>query len=127
MFTPPGRWGQNHIAILLGVAPAQWSRILNGQVYPARLVLIQKIETVFGWPASEQVKLIPPYWEWPMQDGHGLEASEPVDLRYAIKLSRVVNEWMDANPRTVTTKDLGLHPSLVATHGIYRRGADQRS
>lgn len=112
MYTPAGQWGQKHIAILLGVTSASWSKVLNGQVYPARLQTLQKIETVFGWPVSEQVQLIPPYWEWPEQANTGKPSGEPVDLRYAIKLSRVVREWSEANPRTENARDLGLHPSL---------------
>ena len=125
MYTPPGRWGQHHIATLLGVQPNAWSQILNGLIYPSKLQLLQKIEVVFGWPVSEQVQLIPLYWEWPEQANSGKPAAEPVDLRYAIKLARVVHEWTDANPRTVSTKELGLHPSLRASHG--RRPAPSES
>lgn len=107
-----GRWAQHHIATLLGVEPTTWSKILNGQVYPARLQLMQKIQVVFGWDVSEQVQLIPMYWDWPDQARGGVGPGEPVDLRYAIKLARVVAEWSDANPRTVKTQELKLHPDL---------------
>lgn len=110
--TPKGRWAQHHIATILGLQPTSWSKLLNGQIYPARLQTMQKIEFVFGWPVSEQVQLIPPYWEWPDQPASGKPGGEPVDLRYAIKLARVVQEWSDANPRDVSTKDLTLHPSI---------------
>lgn len=112
MKTPKGRWAQHHIATLLGIEPTMWSKLLNGQMYPARLQLLQKIEFVFGWPVSEQVQLIPPYWEWPETAAAGKPQGEPTDLRYAMKLARVVAEWADANPRTVSTKELGLHPNI---------------
>lgn len=121
MYTPPGHWGQHHIATLLGVQATAWSKILNGLIYPSKLQLLQKIEFVFGWPVSEQVQLIPPYWDWPEQAGGGKSPGEPVDLRYAIKLGRVVHEWTDANPRTVSTKELGLHPALQPVNGVDRR------
>lgn len=110
--TPKGRWAQHHIATILGLQPTSWSKLLNGQIYPARLQTMQKIEFVFGWPVSEQVQLIPPYWEWPDQPASGKPGGDPVDLRYAIKLARVVQEWSDANPRDVSTKDLTLHEKL---------------
>lgn len=112
MKTPKGQWGQHHIATLLGFTPTAWSKILNGQLYPAKLQQLQRIEIVFGWPASEQVQLIPPYWEWPVQASGDQRAGDATDLRYAIKLGRVVAEWAEANPRTVGTKELTLHPSL---------------
>lgn len=118
MKTPMGQWAQNHIASILGLQETSWSKVLNGQLYPARLQTMQKIEFVFGWPVSEQVQLIPPYWEWPTQASAGVPAGEPTDLRYAIKLSRVVAEWADANPRTVAPKDLTLHPALQPISGI---------
>jgi hypothetical protein len=105
----------------LGVQATAWSKILNGLIYPSKLQLLQKIEFVFGWPVSEQVQLIPPYWDWPEQASGGRGSGEPVDLRYAIKLSRVVHEWTDANPRTVSTKELGLHPALQPVNGVDRR------
>lgn len=115
--TPKGRWGQNHIATLLGLTSTSWSKVLSGQIYPARLQTMQKIEVVFGWPVSEQVQLIPLYWEWPEQASTGKPSGEPVDMRYAIKLSRVVAEWADANPRTLPVDKIGLHPSLKPIHG----------
>jgi len=116
-YTPPGRWGQKHIATILGLTETSWSKVLNGQIYPARLQTMQKIEVVFGWPVSEQVQLIPVYWEWPEQAAGGRPSGEPTDLRYAIKLARVVAEWCDANPRTMAAKDLKLHPSLKPLNG----------
>ena len=116
-YTKPGTWGQKHIATILGLQETSWSKLLNGQIYPARLQTMQKIEVVFGWPVSEQVQLIPYYWEWPGQPRAGVPGGDPVDLRYAIKLGRVVAEWADANPRTVPTKDLKLHPSLTPING----------
>lgn len=111
-YTPKGRWAQGHVATILGLQETSWSKLLNGLIYPARLQTMQKIEVVFGWPVSEQVQLIPPYWEWPDQASTGRPNGEPVDMRYAIKLGRIVAEWCDANPRTVAGKDLTLHPSL---------------
>lgn len=116
--TPQGRWGQKHIATILGIQETSWSKLLNGLIYPARLQTMQKIEVVFGWPVSEQVQLIPMYWEWPEQAAGGKPPGDPTDLRYAIKLARVIAEWADANPRTLSTKDLTLHPGLKPINGV---------
>ena len=110
--TPKGRWAQHHIATILGLQPTSWSKLLSGLIYPARLQTMQKIEFVFGWPVVEQVQLIPPYWEWPDQPQAGKPGGEPLDLRYAIKLARVVQEWSEANPREISTKELTLHPNI---------------
>lgn len=117
MKTPKGRWAQKHIATLLGFQDGAWSKMLSGQLYPARLQMMQRIEIVLGWPVSEQVQLIPMYWEWPVQASSGIAAGEPTDLRYSIKLARVVAEWTEANPRTMAPKDITLHPSLKPING----------
>ena len=110
--TPKGQWAQHHIATILGIEATSWSKVLNGLIYPARLQTMQKIEYVFGWPVSEQVQLIPPYWEWPEQAQADRPQGDPTDLRYAMMLHKVVAEWTAANPRTESGKDLRLHPAL---------------
>lgn len=125
--TPAGRWGQHHIATILGLQPGSWSKLLNGQIFPARLQTMQKIEVVFGWPVSEQVQLIPPYWEWPEQASGGNPAGEPTDLRYAMMLHKVVAEWSEANPRTTPTRELGLHPKLQPVNGVDRGTVAKRT
>lgn len=120
--TPPGRWGQHQMAALLGTTGPIWGRYLSAQSYPT-LQMMQKIETVLGWPVQEQVQLIPKYWEWPTQARGSVPYGDPVDFRYAIKLSRVVAEWTDANPRTETSKDIRQHPDIKGPRGrgYYRR------
>lgn len=124
--TAPGRWGQNQMATLLGFTPATWSHILSGMLYPARLQHLQRIAIVLGWPVEDQVKLIPPYWEWPDQaqsEANGRRYyGEPTDLRYAMKLSKVVSEWAEANPRTVPSKEIQMHPSIKPLNKTPRQG-----
>lgn len=109
--TPPGRWGQHQLAALLGTSGPAWGRYLSGQSYPT-LQMMQKIQIVMGWPVREQVDLIPYYWEWPIQGRGGLPRGEPTDLRYAMKLRQIVNEWTDANPRTVLSTEIRQHPAI---------------
>lgn len=102
------------MASLFGLTGPVFGRYLNGLSYPT-LQSMQKFEAVMGWPVSEQVQLIPPYWEWPNQDHK--EATEPTDLRYGMKLRQVAKEWSEANPRTVRSNEVRQHPAIPSRAG----------
>lgn len=107
------------LASLFGLSGQALGRYLNAQSYPT-LQTIQKFEIVLGWPAAEQVQLIPPYWEWPLQGGQvGTKRGEPRDLRYSMKLRQVVREWAEANPRPKDQlgNEVRQHPSIPARAG----------
>lgn len=103
MKTRPGEWGQHQLAALLGITEQRLGRCLSGDLYPS-LHIMQKFEVVFEWPVVEQVQLVPYLWQEP-------------DLRYAMVLKSHINEWAQANPRTVGSQDVRMHPALVARHG----------
>lgn len=111
--TAPGAWGQTHLAQLFGTSNVMIGRYLNGLSYPT-VGMMQKFDIVFGWPVAEQIVLIPPYWTWPAQPQSTKYKSQedPTDLRYAMKLQQVLNEWAVANPRTKHLREIRLHPSL---------------
>ena len=117
--TPMPYWAQTHYAVLFGISNVMIGRLLNGLSYPSTQ-MIQKFEIVLGWPAAEQFPLIPPYWTWPNQgragEGGWLAQEDPTDMRYALKLKQVLDEWGDANPRTETLATLRLHPALESKH-----------
>jgi hypothetical protein len=119
--TPAGKWSTNMLSILFGISMPQLSRYLHGQSYPT-LQTLQKFEAVLGWPVSEQVQFIPPYWEWPVQNGGtgGGGRGEPTDYRYSMKLRQVIREWADANPRTVLSDEVRLHPNIPSRAGSPR-------
>lgn len=85
--TPPREWNYNMLAVLLGTTGQTFGRYMNGLAYPS-VEIMKKFEVLFGWPASQQIDLIPPF-------------GEEMDLRYATVMRSVVNEWAVANPRTV--------------------------
>lgn len=115
--TPPGKWSNSMLATLFGLTGPVYGRYLNGLSYPT-LQTMQKFEAVMGWPVSEQVQLIPPFWEWPPQDTR--THIEATDLRYGMKLRQVAREWGDANPRTVLSSDVRLHPAITPRAGRHR-------
>lgn len=105
------------LAALFGLSGPTFARYLNGQSYPT-LQSMQKFEVVMGWPVSEQVQLIPPYWEWPVQNVHNTgNRGEPTDYRYATKLDQIVREWSAANPRTVLASEVRQHPNIPSRAG----------
>lgn len=106
------------LAALFGLSGPALGRYLNALSYPT-LQSMQKFEAVLGWPVSEQVQLIPPYWEWPTQDRTRNRAKDiqPRDLRYSMVLRKVVREWAAANPRTELGSDIRQHPSIPARAG----------
>lgn len=53
---------------------------MNGVSYPS-LQMLQKIDVVFGWDISQQVKIIP------------FQGRDP---RYGMVLRTVVNEWLES-------------------------------
>lgn len=105
------------MAALFGLKGPAYGRYLNGLSYPT-LQTMQKFEAVLGWPVAEQVQLIPPFWEWPVQE-HKAE-TQPTDLRYGMKLRQIVREWGEANPRTVLGGDVRLHPAISPRSGVHR-------
>jgi transcriptional regulator with XRE-family HTH domain len=108
------------LASLFGLSAPTLARYLNGQSYPT-LQSIQKFEIVMGWPAAEQVLLIPPFWEWPIQnDGKGSPRGEATDFRYGMKLRQVIQEWAEANPRTVLGSEIRQHPAIPSRAGSKR-------
>lgn len=111
----PGEWAHTHLAQLFGISNVTLGRYLNGLSYPT-VQSMQKFEIVLGWPAREQMDLIPPYWTWPDQpvSTSYKPQGNPTDLRYALKLRQVLNEWGQANPRTLGVREVRLHPSLDA-------------
>lgn len=119
--TPGKKWSLYMMAALFGLAASNFGRYVNGLSYPT-LQTMQKFEAVMGWPVSEQVQLIPPYWEWPLQDnGSGQKPGQPVDFRYGIMLSQVLREWGAANPRTVLSSEIRQHPAIPGRAGTKKR------
>ena len=112
-----GQWGQTHLANLFGTSNVMIGRYLNGLSYPT-VQMMQKFEIVLGWPAREQIDLIPPHWTWPDQPQSVKYRSQedPTDLRYAMKLQQIFNEWAEANPRTQLLQHIRLHPLLKTKH-----------
>lgn len=122
--TPAGKWSINMLSALFGLSGAGVGRYLNSLAYPT-LQSMQKFEAVLGWPVSEQVQLIPPYWEWPVQNNSkgGPRRGEPTDLRYGMKLRQVIQEWTEANPRTEVGSRIRQHPAIPPRAGT--PGQDQ--
>jgi hypothetical protein len=105
----PGEWSNNSLAALLGTDNVQFGKMLNGLEYPS-LSMMQKFEVVFEWPVVEQVRLIPYLWE-------------DVDLRYSMVLHEHVKDWAIANPRTVPSHMVRMHPRLASRHNKRRAQA----
>lgn len=119
----PGVWGATHFANLFGTSNVAIGRYLAGSSYPT-VQMMQKFEIVLGWPAAEQFALIPPYWTWPDQPRNEYKPQgPPTDLRYAMKLRQVLNEWGAANPRTLPLSQIRMHPALEAK-GRAAKGAE---
>jgi hypothetical protein len=116
--TPPGQWSQQMLAALFGLSAPAYGRYINALSYPT-LQTMQKFEVVLGWPVAEQVQLIPPYWEWPVQDftRNKTRDTQPRDLRYSMVLRKVVREWAAANPRTELGNEIRQHASIPARAG----------
>jgi transcriptional regulator with XRE-family HTH domain len=87
----PG-WSQHQLAVILGIERSVISRLSNGLLYP-NVAHMKKFEAVLGWPAREQIDLLP------------MVLSDP-DLRWSTVFNEVLREWMDANPRTAASDDL---------------------
>lgn len=106
------------LAALFGLTGPAMGRYLNALSYPT-LQCMQKFETVLGWPVSEQVQLIPMYWEWPDQNRSKGKSKDihPRDLRYSMVLRKVIREWTAANPRVGLANDIRQHPSIPARAG----------
>lgn len=85
----PG-WTNNQLAMILATRAHTVARWRTGERYPDVRALL-RIELLLGWPAAEQIVLIPPVGN---------------DLRYAMVLNEVLKEWMIANPRAVPATEL---------------------
>jgi transcriptional regulator with XRE-family HTH domain len=85
-------WSNHQLGMILGIDPSMISRLRNGLHYP-NVAQMKKFEAVFGWPASEQIDLLP------------LMLSDP-DMRWSLVFNDILREWIDANPRTTPTDDL---------------------
>lgn len=83
-------WTEYQLAIILGVTGPAFTRWRAGLRYPG-VRMLKKIELVFGWPAREQIELIP-------LNGY--------DLSWSMKFNQVLNEWKAANPRTQSVDEL---------------------
>lgn len=99
-----GQWSVSQISVVLGCTGRSMWRYLNGERYP-EVRLMKRFEALFGWPAREQVDLIP-------VDGY--------DMRYSMVLRQVMDDWRYNNPRTVPSGELRcLYDS---PRGNYSRG-----
>lgn len=83
-------WSNVSLGVILSIRPQTMGRWRNGLQYPD-VDGLKKIEAIFGWPAREQIDLIP--------------LGEP-DMRWSLVFNRILSEWMDANPRTAASDDL---------------------
>jgi hypothetical protein len=84
--TPMPDWNLNHLAAILGTTGVSLGRYLMGERYP-NVEMMKRFEVLFGWKASEQIDLIPYPFDYE-------------DMRYAMVMRQVINEWKLANPRT---------------------------
>ena len=73
--TKPLKWTNPQLGRLLGVKQQSIGLWMDGYQYPT-LKNLKKIEAVFGWPAGEQIDLIP---------------LEGKDQRYGMRLRRVLD------------------------------------
>lgn len=76
-------WSNYQLSMILGVSRPSVSRWRNALLYPD-IRTIKKIEKVFGWPAADQIDLIP-------MAGY--------DERWSLVFNKVINEWAEATPR----------------------------
>jgi transcriptional regulator with XRE-family HTH domain len=83
-------WSNYQLARILSVRAPTVGRWRNGLLYPS-VSSMKKIEAIFGWPAAEQIDLIP------------LTGN---DIRWSMVFNEVLKEWMIANPRTVAVDEL---------------------
>jgi transcriptional regulator with XRE-family HTH domain len=84
-------WSDYQLATILGVSRPSMSRWRSGLLYPD-IRGLKKIEKVFGWPAAEQIDLIP---------------LMGYDERWSLVFNRIIVEWREANPREVDVDSLG--------------------
>lgn len=88
-------WTEYQLSRIIGVTSPTFVRWRSGQRYP-EIRMLKKIEKIFGWPAREQIDLIP---------------ATGYDLSWSMKFNQILNEWKAANPRTVTVDELkALYP-----------------
>jgi hypothetical protein len=102
-----GEWTITMIAILLGTNSRSLRHYLTAERYP-EVRIMKRIELLFGWPASEQVALVP-------LDGY--------DMRYSMVLKQVMDDWKHNNPRTQLRQELRC--IVESPRGTYDRAAAQ--
>lgn len=106
--TPGGAWTVSQLSVLLGTTARAMYRYLSGERYP-EVRMMKRFEALFGWPAVEQVQLVP---------------VAGYDLRYSMVLRQVMDDWTYNNPRTQTSRELRcLYDS---ERGNYSRGQEER-
>ena len=82
--TPDGEWTVSQLSVILGTTARAMYRYLSGERYP-EVRMMKRFEALFGWPAMEQVQLVP---------------VAGYDLRYSMVLRQVMDDWTHNNPRT---------------------------
>jgi len=102
-----GEWTASMIATLLGTNKRSFMHYLTAERYP-EVRIMKRIELLFGWPASEQVALVP---------------LAGYDMRYAMVLKQVMEDWKYNNPRTTLRQDLKC--IVESPRGVYERAASQ--
>ena len=83
-------WSDYQLSRVLGCARPTVTRWRNAVLYPD-IRTIKKIEKVFGWPAAQQIDLIP-------MTGY--------DMRWSLVFNEILKEWTDATPRDTPVDDL---------------------
>lgn len=102
-------WTVSMIAIILGTTARAMYRYLSGERYP-EVRMMKRFEELFGWPATEQVALVP--WA-----GY--------DLRYSMVLRMVMEDWKHNNPRTEVRGRLKCR--FDSPRGNYSQGQLERA
>ena len=87
-------WSDYQLARILGVSRPSMSRWRGGILYPD-IRGLKKIEEVFGWPAREQIDLIP---------------IMGYDERWSLVFNHIISEWSEANPREISVNDIDTEP-----------------
>lgn len=92
-------WSDYQLSRIVGVSRPTVTRWRNATLYPD-IRTIKKIEVVFGWPAAQQIDLIP-------MTGY--------DMRWSMVFNEVLKEWTDATPREADVDSL---ENLARTRGL---------
>jgi hypothetical protein len=106
--TPDGEWTTSQISVILGCTGRAMWRYLSGERYP-EVRMMKRFEALFGWPARDQIELIP---------------VAGYDLRYSMVLREVIEDWKHNNPRTQPSGELRC--LFDSPRGNYSRGQERR-